>query len=78
MAVERRMSDSSSDILVDTDTPLSSETIKEFRNRIGLEASLHLTDHDCLRFLIARNGSMSKATKMAKDNNECTECLLSC
>ena len=71
MDAERRMSDPSLDISIDTDAPLSAESLKEFRNRIGLEASMHLSDHDCLRFLIARNGSMLRATKMAKDNNEC-------
>ena len=60
-----------SEIVVDTDAPLSKETLLEFRTRIGEEASKSLNDHDCLRFLIARNGSMLRAVKMVKENNEC-------
>ena len=59
------------DIIIDTDAPISKEVMDDFRARIGEEASRSKSDHDLLRFLIARNGSLSRAVKMVKDNNEC-------
>jgi len=58
------------DWVVDTKLPLTKDALDEFRKCIDRQASVAMSDHDILRFLIARNGSMSRATKMAIDCNE--------
>lgn len=66
-----------SDWVVDTKLPLTQDVLDEFRKRIGRQASLDMNDHDILRFLVARNGSMSRATRMAIDCNSWRHKLMS-
>jgi hypothetical protein len=44
---------------------ISGEQIAQLREAIGTEASGALLDHDCIRFLRARNGNVTKAAAMA-------------
>ena len=49
---------------------LPREVIDDFRALLGKEASSQMSDHDCLRFLRARNGSFSKGAAMALERHE--------
>ena len=44
---------------------ISQDLINEFRQVVGVEASNDLSDFDCIRFLRARNGNVTKASNMA-------------
>lgn len=46
------------------------EYVHEFRYHLESDLSASLSDHDCLRFLRAKEGNMSKAVEMAKVWNE--------
>jgi hypothetical protein len=71
------MSDDRDDWVVDTKLPLPQDALNEFRKTIGHQASLSMSDHDILRFLVARNGSMARATKMAMDCQQWRHKLMS-
>jgi hypothetical protein len=44
---------------------ISGELIGEFRTAVGSDVSNSLGDDDCIRFLRARNGNITKASAMA-------------
>ena len=44
---------------------ISADQIQQLRGAIGTEASGALSDSDCVRFLRARNGNVTKASAMA-------------
>jgi hypothetical protein len=48
---------------------IPADVYADFRILLGSEISFELTDHDCLRFLRARNGSFEKASAMALERH---------
>lgn len=57
------------DVVVNVDN-IDPSIIQEFRSRVGKSVGDSLTDHDCLRFLRARKGSMVNAAAMAISNHQ--------
>ena len=58
------------DVYLDDTHIYNVESVHEFRYNLESELSASLSDHDCLRFLRARDGDMTRAVEMAKEWNE--------